>query len=563
MDKNLEWFKSFRQSSNYSTFEKNPIAFFCAEYALTSGLPIYAGGLGVLAGDYLREAQEQNFPVVALGMYYYDGYQTLHQVDEKGAIQTPHVHVPPEDYGLVEVKNEKGELVLIDVPIQDRSIKVKAWKWNVGSVPVYLLDTNTESNSEADRKITNHLYVIDRETRLKQALVLGVGGVRLLEALGITPSIYHMNEGFSSFLCLELIKRIMQDKKVNFEDAKNAAKQKIVFTNHTLVTAGHDIYPGELMNINFVKYTAELGIPMTEIMNLGSAQDSSSFSSSLFALRMAGKVNAVSKIHAKKSLELWPNNPMTPITNGINIKYWNKVSSENDIWAIHLENKRELLKEVNILTEENWDENMLLVGWARRLVEYKRPLALFENIERLKAIVSNSNKPVKILISGTQHPSDMEAVEFFKKIREIIDNELKGSVVFLPGYNLALSRLMASSCDVWLNTPIVGFEACGTSGMKAALNGDLPLSTKDGWMDEVDFYGIGWPLDTDKVNESILGTLEAEIIPLYFNRDSNNVPTLWIENMKRARNLILSEFSTTRMLKEYIELLYTPLVSSQ
>src|SRR3989344_1164496 len=202
MDKSTEWFKAFRQSATQENFVKNPVAFFCAEYALTSGLPIYAGGLGVLAGDYLREAQEQDFPVVALGLYYQDGYETLHKVDEKGFIETPHVHVPPQDYGLVEVMDEKGTPMLIDIPIQDRSIKAQVWKWNVGKIPVYLLDTDTKENSETDRKITDHLYVLDRETRLQQALVLGIGGIRLLEKLNISPSIHHMNEGFSSFLCL-------------------------------------------------------------------------------------------------------------------------------------------------------------------------------------------------------------------------------------------------------------------------------------------------------------------------------------------------------------------------
>ncbi|OGH17225.1 MAG: hypothetical protein A3C30_01280 [Candidatus Levybacteria bacterium RIFCSPHIGHO2_02_FULL_40_18] len=541
--------------------KKNPIAYFCAEYALTSELPIYAGGLGVLAGDYLKEADDQRLPVVGVGLYYNDGYETLHEVGLKGNIQAPHVHTPPQDYGLSPLLDENQSPILIDVPIKDKNIKVKAWKWNVGTIPVYLMDTNVPQNSEEDKKITDHLYVVDNETRFCQAIVLGVGGVRLLERLGINPSIYHMNEGFSSLLCFELIKNEMKNQKIGFEDAARRISRKVVYTNHTLVTRGHDVFSSELASVCLSKYAQELGIGMDEIIKLGVPAGSSSFSKSLFALRMAGKTNAVSGLHAQKSAEVFPHYPMQAITNGIHVPSWNKIQNDNDFWAAHCANKNELLKEVNQLTDFSFDDRALLVGWARRLVPYKRPNALLEDIDRLKKILENSDHPVRIVISGTQHPSDIEAKQFLEDIRNTIDSKLKGLAAFLPGYNLSFAKLLVSGCDIWLNTPMVGMEACGTSGMKAALNGDLPVSTRDGWMQEVDFYGIGWPLDSDKINESILASLENEIIPLYFDRDEKDVPKLWIENMIRARHLIKDRFSTARMIKDYIEQLYLPLLS--
>lgn len=559
MDDDLKWFAQFNNSETKTRLKENPIAYFCAEYALTPDLPIYAGGLGVLAGDFLREAADQNFPLVAVGLYYSDGYETLHKVDEKGYIEAPHVHAPPENYGLQPIVDKGQNLVTVDIPIHDRNIKAKAWEWHVGKIPIYLLDTNVEENSEDDRKITDHLYVVDRETRLKQKIILGIGGIRLLEKLVITPSLYHMNEGYSSLLCFEVARKEMREKKIGFSEAKEVVRQKIVFTNHTLVTGGDDTYNNELASLLLSKYATELGVPASMLVETGNVPDSSTFSTTLLALHAAGRSNAVSGIHGKKAGEIWPNNPMIPITNGIHINSWNAVDGAASIWQSHLENKGELVKKINLATGITWDSNTLLLGWARRLVNYKRPLAIFENIERLKSILMNKEKPARIVISGNLHPSDIADGKIFEELRIIADEKLKALVVFLPEYDLALAKLMTAGCDVWFNTPIVGFEACGTSGMKAALNGGLPCSTRDGWMDEVELYGIGWALDDDKINTSILDTLEQKVIPLYYERDANNVPQAWQQNMKNCRDLIKNEFSVTRMLREYIEKLYLPL----
>ena len=540
---------------------ENPIAYFCAEYALTADLQIYAGGLGVLAGDLLREADDQSFPMIAVGLYYEDGYETPHQVNEKGSIDVPHVHASPKDYGLSELLEAETQTpILVDIPIQDKTIKAKVWKWSAGKIPLYLLNTNVEENSEEDRKITDHLYVKDRETRFKQAIVLGIGGVRLLDRLQIQPSIYHMNEGFASLLCLELVKKEMSTRHIGFDEAKKNAAQKVVYTNHTLVTAGHDNYEASLLNVNLAKYVTELGIPIDQILRTGSPENSTVFSSTLFAMRMAGKINAVSRIHSKKAAEIWPSNPMTPITNGIHLGSWDALA-ESNIWQSHIENKKVLLQKISSVTGNKWNEAVFIIGWARRLVSYKRPLALFEDIEHLKKILSEKN--ARIVISGTLHPGDAESQNILGDFRNILGDKLKGYAVFLPDYNLSLARIMVAGCDIWLNTPIIGFEACGTSGMKAALNGVLPVSTRDGWMDEIDLYGIGWQIDDNKINESILNTLEQKVIPLYFDRDQNGIPQKWIVNMINARKLIIERFSTKRMLQDYIDQLYLPLLSSQ
>lgn len=557
MDKNSAFFKNFNNSPLKKRFEQNPIAYFCAEFALTNDIPIYAGGLGILAGDFIKEASDQSFPVVAVGLYYNDGYETLHKVDQKGYIDQPHVHSRPENYGLTPLVDENQNRVMVTVPIQDGIIKIQAWVWHVGKVPVYLLDTNVEENSPNDRKITDHLYVIDKETRIKQEVVLGIGGARILEKLNINPSLYHMNEGHSGFLALEVIKHEMKNHNVGFNEAKEFSSEKIVFTNHTLVIAGHDVFATDLVSLTLSGYANELGVPVSEIVKQGTIEDTNEFSMTTLCLRLSGKINAVSHIHAKKASEIWPNYSMIPITNGVHLPSWNEIYSEDTFWEGHLENKRELLQKIELVSGISWPENTFIIGWARRLVSYKRPLALFEDVKRLAAICKNSEKPVRIVFSGTLHPSDTHGVEILGNIRKLLETDLKGLAVYLPGYDIKLAKLMTAGSDVWLNTPIVGFEACGTSGMKAGLNGVLPLSTRDGWMDEVEFLDIGWPLDNDNIANSILDTIEQKVLPLYYNRDENGKPVTWIKNMQNCRKLIMNEYSATRMLSEYIEKFYS------
>lgn len=560
MDKNHSWFEEFNKSQNREKLKTNPVAYFCAEYALTSNLPIYAGGLGVLAGDLLREANTQSLPLVAIGLYYNDGYESLHNVDQKGYIEAPHIHKLPESYGLEPVLDENGKLLTITVPIGERQVVVRAWRWQTGMIPVFLLDTGCDENSPEDRKITDHLYVIDRETRLRQEIVLGIGGARMLKKFKVTPSIYHMNDGHPSLLAYEVIKDIMDRQNLSFEDAAKKAREKIVFTNHTLVTGGQEIFSNDLVSLLLSSYAAEQNIPWDKFISLGKVQDANSFSLTNLSLTSAGLINAVSKIHAKYARNLWPNYSLFPITNGINIPFWNAIADEA-FWESHIENKRALLEKIYHLTGKHWVETDLIIGWARRLVEYKRPMALLENVEALKELFKNTSKPFKIVFSGRLHPSDLDATKTLENFHKIIEEALPGNAVFLPEYDMDTAKLMVSGSDVWLNTPVVGFEACGTSGMKAALNGVLPLSTRDGWIDEIELLDKGWGLDNDHIGQSIIGTLKNDILPLYYNRDAKGVPQTWLRNMKNCRELIKNDFSTTRMLREYIEKLYLPLLT--
>lgn len=541
---------------------QSPVAYFCLEYALTSDIPIYAGGLGILAGDILREANDQSFPLVAVGLYYNDGYETLHNVDQRGYIEAPHVHRAPESFGFTPALNNQGQQISVAVPIQDKNIVARAWVWHVGKVPVYLLDTDSPENSPQDRKITDHLYVLDRETRMKQEMILGIGGYRLLAALGIKPSIYHMNEGHSSFLALEVIREYMGGGRLSFEEAFEKARQRIVFTNHTLVTGGQEVFGNELVSYLLSKYINDLGIPAQKIIDLGEIPDSNSFSLTYLALRTAKITNAVSRIHATVAGEMIPDHKLIPITNGIHIPTWDAVSGE-DLWESHLENKRILVEKIRLAKSVTWDKNDLIIGWARRLVSYKRPMALLENVEALKQLIKDASKPFRLVFSGKLHPGDADALGVLEEFHKIIETDLYDNAVFLPDYDLETARLMTAGCDVWANTPIIGFEACGTSSMKAALNGGLPLSTRDGWMAEIDFLDKGWVLADDHVNQSFIHNLKNNILPVYYDRDANNIPQNWLANMKNCREFIKNEFSATRMLQEYVEKLYAPLLSPQ
>lgn len=484
------------------------IAYFCAEYALNSTLPTYAGGMGVLAGDYLREANDQKLPMVAVGLFY--------DFDNSPKI---------------------APLLQIEVPIQDQMVPVQVYKYSVGSIPVYLLSAPP---------ITHKLYVADKETRLKQEIILGIGGLRVLEALNIHPDIYHLNEGHSAFLTLELIHHEMKEKHISFEEAIFHAKKQTVFTNHTLVAAGSEIYGSDLISLVLSGYAKEIGVPVEDIIKLGLVPESSVFSLTMLALRMSNNVNAVSKLHAKKALEVWTEHTMIPITNGIHIKSWDMVG--DNLVEGHKKRKEELMKEIG------WDPNTLILGWARRFVEYKRPLAILDQLERFLKIARNPQFPVKIIFSGGPHESDEQGQKLLEILQRVIKDKAGDVVTYLPNYNMTIAQKMVSGCDVWLNTPVVGYEACGTSGMKAALNGTLPCSTRDGWVEEIDLYKVGWALDDDNLQNNILDVLEHDIVPMFYQNKQD-----WYEHMQNARNLIKTKFSTTRMLGEYQERFYKPL----
>lgn len=543
-----EWFEEFRKSKNYNFFKQKPIAYFSIEYALTDLIPTYAGGLGVLAGDYVRELNDQNIPAVAVGLFYQNKY---------GVQDIPHqkpnyVPLSPEEQGLKQVVDENKKSIIIEIPIQDHIVFAKAWVWEHNSIPVYLLDTDVEENSHIDRQIVYQLYDGDKEIRLKQEIILGIGGFRLLEKLNIKPSIYHMNEGHSSMLYLEIIRHEMQKRKISFKDAVALSTHHVVFTNHTLVSSGNEIFSNDLFTFLLNKYASELEVPVTDILELGTIQESNSFSMTVLSLRLAGKINAVSQLHAIEAEKSWANYKVDSVTNGIYIPTWDKIL-ENDVVTSHKNNKKIFLEYIKKVTGQVWGENDLVIGWARRMVRYKRPLTILGDINRLKQL-STQETPIKIVMAGIAHQSDDEGRLMVQQIKDIMGKELSGSAVFLDEYNTTVSALLVSGSDLWLNTPVIGSEACGTSGMKAALNGTPSLSTKDGWVYEVDISKLGWDIDGDNVEKSVLDVLQYDILPKYYSTDKSK----WESVMQSSRELILSRFSTTRMLKEYFEKLYIP-----
>lgn len=520
-----------------------PIVYFSSEFALSSSLPTYAGGLGILAGDMVREAADSQLPFVGVGLFYQDGY-ICKKMEQNGQIieECPIIH--PEHEGLTVVCDELGHEVLISLPIGQDVVYVKAWEWKEKENRVYLLDTHVEKNSDENKMITNRLYVEDKTTRLKQELVLGIGGLRFLEKMGLHPRIYHMNEGHSAFLSLDLIRHEMEEHQISIDEAKARAKDHIVFTNHTLVAAGDEIYPIDVITMLLAQYSNESQIPLNEIIDMGRIDSSQMFSLTHLAFRTCGKANAVSRLHLEKAQSIWPEYDMEYVTNGVHEKTWKKETS-------HIENKQQLLSIINEETGVVWDDKTLLLGWARRLVAYKRPFAMFEDIEKLGSLMQKTGQELHIVISGFAPPGDGHADETFAKLQEIIHGPLKGNVVYLPNYTMELAADMVAGVDVWVNTPVVGFEACGTSGMKALLNGVLPLTTRDGWVEEAELFDIGWILDSTNITGSFLNMLETQILPLYYTN-----PEKWEQMRKNAEELGHNQFTTTRMLKEYKEKMY-------
>lgn len=551
MDKNQSWFENFRQSKHFGILQQKPLAYFCIEYALSDFLPTYAGGLGVLAGDFIKELADQKIPSVAVGLYYQSKY---------GAIDIPeHQFIPlsPEEQGLQPVLDKNNKPLLITVPIQDHDIFVRAWKWQNKSIPLYLLDTDVVENNTQDKSIGFKLYDSNKETRLKQEMVLGIAGFRLLEMLHFEPSIVHMNEGHSALLLLEIIRHEMQKHKVGFTDALELASRHVVFTNHTLLAAGNEIYSNDLFTLMLERYASELEVPVSEIAALGEIKGSDSFSMALFALRLAGKINAVSRLHAQEAKKTWVDFSAVAVTNGIHIPSWDTVLDTNLLIQKHKENKNNLISYIREETGNPWNENEMIIGWARRMVRYKRPLALFENIQRLVKMIK-STTPFRIVLSGIAHQGDSQGRELVQMLEQLIQVEFPDRAVYLPNYSVGLAKILTTGCDVWLNTPVIGSEACGTSGMKACLNGVLPVSTRDGWMDEVDIPEIGWSVDSDTIQDSLLDTLEDEVLPSFYLDDRKK----WERLMKNGRNLIFEQYSATRMLKDYFEKIYIPILDS-
>lgn len=572
--------------------KEHPIAYFCAEFGMTDILPIYSGGLGVLAGDIVQEAAQKKMPFVAVGLFYKMGY--FHQfVDCDGQKESP-AFIDPNKVPLQLLKNENGDTLLIEVPIQDHTVYIQVWRFPIEDNFLYLLDTDHWKNSDADRSITDQLYGGDEHKRIQQEIVLGIGGFRLLEDLKLDISVYHMNEGHSAFLGLELTSYYLNhEEKVGHDVdlAVRKARRHLLFTNHTIVPAGNDIFSHDLVRYYLGKYAFNSGIGIDQILNLGFIDNKPGyFSMTTLALRLSYLSNAVSKVHALKATELWPQYKFQSITNGVHLPAWvapewqelweermpdwkNKTTNyriwkslrniPNEIfWETHQLLKQRLLDEVYARTGIRLEDQTLTVVWARRFATYKRPDLIFADIERLKKLLFNATQPIQVIVSGKSHPADGQGKQIIEHIEYLANYELKHRAVFVDDYSISLAKMLVSGADVWLNTPIFGYEASGTSGMKAAANGVIQFTTPDGWANEVDWYGIGYTLPLDKADKEIYDIFEKKIVPTYYRRNRQDIPDIWINMMRETMLNISPHFSSQRMVEDYVNKMYLPAITN-
>ena len=595
-DRVVDNFEAYINSKNTwfsNKFPKNKedlIAYFSAEYGLDQTIPIYSGGLGILSGDHLKSASDLGIPLVAVGLLYKNGY--FHQkINGYGEQQTEYRNIDLYDLPINPVKDEKGEDLIIYVKFPKRRLYLKVWQINVGRVKLYLLDSDIEKNNEEDRDVTLRLYGGDQEMRIRQEIVLGMAGVNLLKTLGLNPTVYHMNEGHSSFLNLEIIKDIIAEKEVTFEVAKDIASSKTVFTTHTPVPAGNDVFPIELVEKYFKDFWPKLGLTREEFLRLGmkpTKELEPGFNMGILALKIAGKKNGVSKLHGAVSRELfgdvWPDiaaneSPITYVTNGIHTcswlsprlkelynkylkpywqdsifddKTWEKAREipDSELWEAHQERKQKLFELVRKSTIErlrrenySYDEindivsklnpNALTIGFARRFATYKRATLIFKDIERITQILNNKDMPVQLIFAGKAHPKDKEGQDLIKYIHEVsMMPQFKGKIFLLENYNIAMSRYLVSGVDVWLNNPRRPMEASGTSGQKASVNGVINFSVLDGWWAEGYNQYNGWTIGTNAEYTSYEEQDRADSQSMYYTLENKIVPMYYDKDKK-------------------------------
>ncbi len=540
---------------------KNPIAFFCAEYAIDNDLPTYAGGLGILSGDILTTAGNQDYPMVGIGILYKGKHfnQYINQKGEEEKRDSEFDH----DTSFLRHTTLNGKPLVLKLPSISGDILFKAYHISFSkSTILFFLSTDVDGNPPEWISDMEALYYGDTESQIRQQLLLGVGGVKLLKALKIKPSFYHINEGRPCFIIWEIAKQIADEEKCSFYEAWEIAKRKIIYTNHTLIPAGNPCYPAENVRKLAQPYANHYGVETEKLIKDG-LTNSDNFSITLFSLNTSFKHSAVSKIHKEYAEKEWPNYQWVAITNGVNHLRWQDSDfrkeglTDKEIWDLHTLKKRELLQTVIKRTGFGYDPERLVISWARRLAEYKQPKIIFKDIKTLKEILSNPSMPIQLLFAGNSHSADPNAKSIIEEIIKIFSNELSGYAIFIPNYNISLANHLVSGSDVWLNTPQGNLEACGTSGMKAASNGVLNCTVLDGWTYEVDWKGIGWVLDPDHVAESFYKILKEKIAPLYYQRDSQGIPNAWIEMMKKSIE-ISKNFTSDRMFEEYKKILYCP-----
>ena len=581
------------------------IGYFSLEFGIAECLPIYSGGLGVLAGDHLKATSDLGLPLVAVSLFYKQGFGRQ-EIDAEAR----QVEVYSENRG-AELPVKKVEGVEVEAPIGATKVRVAVWKAQVGRVPLFLLDTDLPSNPPELRSITDRLYQPEPDKRLRQEIVLGIGGVRALRALGIEANVFHLNEGHSFLCAMERIRELRSSRQMTLEEARLVARAGIVFTTHTPIAAGSDYFEPGLVWDLLGPYLQQVGINFDRFMDLGRQRPGDPrerLCTTYAALRLADQSVGVSRLHGAVSRRLWKDAwrglnetqvPIGSVTNGVHMPTWlapemaailNRFVGPDwwdldgrdgrwqavyeipaaELWGVHNLLKKRLIEFVAVRDEkrdEVLDPKAMTIGFGRRFAPYKRADLLLNDPSRLAKLLHDSKRPVQFLFAGKSHPADEPGKDILRRIVSLAREET--NLVFLKDYDIELASYLVRGCDVWLNNPRRFLEASGTSGMKAAANGVLNVSVLDGWWDEGYRPELGWavpsgatldrPATDDRAEaEGLYRLLEREVVPVYFERDSSGVPQRWVQMMRASMHHVVTDFSARRMVLDYFNQTYAP-----
>jgi len=597
--------------------DSGPVAYFSAEFGVHVSLPVYAGGLGILAGDTLKEASDLGFPMVGVGLIYSHGY-VRQRIRDDGWQEEVHDPLDSRCYPIRPALDRHGNPLVVLVPPFDPPVHVGVWVAMVGRVPLYLLTTDLDANQPWDRAISQRLYTGDLEHRLRQEIVLGVGGMRALAELGVVPRAVHLNEGHPAFAVLERLAAPLA-RGQGWPEALAAVRQSTVFTTHTPLHAGTDVFPFPLIEKYLLPYCERVGIPRDAFLALGlnPSDPGAGFNMTAFAMCMSRSTNAVSQRHAEVATAMWrsvrwDDTPVTirAITNGVHLPTWieplrvqalfdrylgpawrerpddpsvwegvDRIPDE-ELWSVHEERKGALIAEIGARARRRWqggtasaagliasgtllDPRILTVGFARRFTAYKRPTLILHDLERLRRLVSDPIRPVQIVFAGKAHPADLDGKRLIQQVHHLaLDPRFAGRVAFVEEYDQHLAKYLVAGVDIWLNTPLPPLEASGTSGMKASVNGVPVLSVLDGWWPEGHTGKNGWAFGGEETHgdrtpadaDALYRLLEEEVVPLYYDRGPDGNPHGFVRVMKAAIKSVAPRFSTRRMMREYIQL---------
>lgn len=610
------------QAEKFHFDRLHTIAYFCMEYGMHESIPVYSGGLGVLAGDYLKAASDQGLPMIAFGLLYKYGYFSQ-KVNLYGMQEEAYHIIDWSTKPLKPYKDKQGKDVMLKIVIRNKDLWFKVWKIDVGKIVLYLLDTDIAQNLPEYRCITDLLYDAGKENRILQEILLAYGSLHFMQTMEINPTVYHLNEGHSAFIILERLRQLINDKGFSYLEAKEIITTSTVFTTHTPIVEGNEHFDKPLIEKFLLDKIEEIGFEFSEFFKLGSIESDSIFWLPAFANRFSKYINGVSKLHSEVSKKMWKKIypticdrevPIDFITNGVHLQSWlskqltilfNRYIGpeymhsgqkehvwtnilnipDSEIWEAHKQRKEQMISFIRLRLENIARErglisylepkstlhvNSLTIGFARRFAQYKRATLLLENPERLLRIIKNTDKPIQFIFAGKAHPADTEGKKLIKRIIDFAhENGVEDRFIFIEDYDMNVARHIVQGVDVWLNNPIKPMEASGTSGMKAGLNGVLNFSVLDGWWPECYDGTNGWAITASDYYEDpntrqkmeanqIYDIIENELIPQFYDRDQTNCPVNWVYRMKRSMYTVGKGFNMHRMLREYADYFYMP-----